>query len=385
MREMQISRVVGPLHVDCKNMIERAVQDMIRVIAYRRDMLQYDTLFMNITSRCNSRCVFCEVWQRDSGNDLSLARIKDIIHEAREMGITWAYFSGGEALLRSDVWEMIDTAAGSGMEYSIISNGLLIDRLGENELRRLAKSKWMDLSLESHRPDVHDRLRGGAGFFNRTVKGIEILRLQGTVVNMNTVLCRDNYSDIADILRLGKELGVAYSNFLPVHVWSNYYDVPGRDKFALVPTPVQLHNIDTYLREMIAFAKSINQPTNLPHVIQWLKTYFEYQRPGLDELWMKKVVRGFSCLEAFVKLFVDSDGSVMPCPMLNSLGSVKELSLRESVARMADIKKSIRKEIFPAECNKCSCQMAINYTFSIENHPFQNLGRLCQAVSNRFL
>jgi len=346
-----------------------------QVRRYERGELGYGCLFVNITSRCNSRCRYCEAYTLDATRELDRERLFALFEEARQAGIPHIYLSGGEPFFRRDVWELIAGILNQGLRFSVVSNGLLVEHFLPAQLDLLKKAQWIDISLESNRPETHDFLRGGKGFLKRTTEGIRILKKNGLTVNINTTVCRQNYAELPGVVAFAREHGVDYINFQPLHVVSNYHDAQAGDKSDMLPTREQIAHLPDYFQELAGLARREGVRTNIPHVAPWMHQYFEHCQDG-SSLWMRRCLKDFSCLEIATKLFVDADGSVLPCALLPPAGNVREEPLAALIDKMRPVRLAIRDGKFPPACNRCSCQMSINYKFSVLRRPVRNFGHL---------
>ena len=197
----------------------------------------------------------------------------------------------------------------------MVSNGLLLEKCDPQQLDLLQKASWIDISVESGRDETHDFLRGGKGFLQRTTRGIDLLKQRGVQLNINTTLCRQNYDDLPGVIAFAKEHRIDYINFQPLHIWSNYHNAEANDKSDMLLTREQIDRLPDYLQELLALARNLRVRTNIPHVAPWAQQYFLHAADA-SSLWMRRCLRDFSCLEIAVKLFVDADGSVLPCALL---------------------------------------------------------------------
>ncbi len=355
------------------NFISKRFNDLKMIVKYRKNALSCETLFINLTSKCNSKCIFCEAHSLDVSRDMSSDDIFRVVEESKALGARIVYLSGGEPFLNKDIWEVIKTLRDQGQSCAILSNGLLIEKFDSAQLAALQQAGWLDISLEAADPKIHDELRGKKGFFEKTIHGIEILKRNSNTVNLNTIICGLNFDGLKDLIKLAKEMGIGMINFQPVHIWSNYHDIqPMPNKTSLTLTEAQMEDLDEFLDDLIKFSRSIAMHTSLPHVKPWLKTYFQHHKHQHGYLWMQDAVQDFACIEVFTKAFVDADGSVLPCALLKPCASVKEMPLKEALGKCDRIKLSILQGNFPEECHKCSCQMAMNYVFSLKNSPIKN-------------
>jgi MoaA/NifB/PqqE/SkfB family radical SAM enzyme len=165
-----------------------------------------------VTSRCNSRCLTCPIWRMKKVYEPSLAHEKLIIDRFREAGVLIAVFTGGEPLMRKDIPEILKHSYEQGLITCMVTNGLLLSkRLDEI-------SSYVDrivVSLDSSKPDVHNRIRG-IKVFDRAIEGIRKARSKGVEVVINSVISKSNLGDVEEILYLGERLGASGVAFDPL-------------------------------------------------------------------------------------------------------------------------------------------------------------------------
>ncbi len=164
---------------------------------------------MDVTYRCNERCVHCYLDHDDHG-EMTTAEIKDVLDQLAEAGVFFITFSGGEVLLRRDFFEIIEYARRLMFNVKIKTNAVMIH---EDEARRLRELgvDTIQISVYSHRPEVHDAITKLPHSFERTVKAIRFLREQGLRVTIANVLMTVNSSDHSGVQELAAELGVQYT------------------------------------------------------------------------------------------------------------------------------------------------------------------------------
>ncbi len=153
----------------------------------------------NCTRRCNLRCVHCYSQSRDLdyGGELTTDEGKRLIDSLAEFGVPVILFSGGEPLLRKDLFELISHASSSGMRAVISTNGTRItpeiaERLkGEN-------LSYVGVSLDGTR-DVNDKFRGVAGAFDAAMAGIQACQDADLKVGLRFTINRRNVDEIPAI------------------------------------------------------------------------------------------------------------------------------------------------------------------------------------------
>ncbi len=181
---------------------------------------KYVTLL--VTRACNSRCVMCEYgrssYTRDG--DLTTGELIDIITELDELGTTDIILSGGEPLLRPDIFDIISEVAkrGIGASCALCTNGTLLDRTHARKLTQAGIKVRAVLSLDGSRPEIHDRIRGTPGSFYRIRSAVRLLVEEfgwGDHIGINTIITARNKDDVENIIRLAAELGARTIKIAP--------------------------------------------------------------------------------------------------------------------------------------------------------------------------
>lgn len=156
----------------------------------------------NITRRCNLRCIHCYAHARagEQRNELSTAEGMALIDDLAQMGVPVLLFSGGEPIMRKDLPELAEYAAGKGMRAVISTNGTLIDRETARVLKDIGLS-YVGISLDGNR-EVNDRFRGVEGAFDMAMEGIENCKAAGIKVGLRFTINRFNADEIPGLFDL---------------------------------------------------------------------------------------------------------------------------------------------------------------------------------------
>lgn len=163
----------------------------------------------DLTYRCNERCVHCYLDHHDHG-EMTTAEIKRLLEEMADAGVLTLTLSGGEIFLRKDFFEIIEYARQLTFCVKLKTNALLI---GEREARRLRDLAVQEIqvSIYSHRPEVHDAITLVPGSLKRSLAAIRFLKAQGLKVVMANVLMRQNMRDYSGVQDLAHEIGVEFT------------------------------------------------------------------------------------------------------------------------------------------------------------------------------
>ena len=164
---------------------------------------------LDVTYRCNERCIHCYLDHDDHG-EMTTAEIYNLLDELAEAGVFFLTLSGGEVFMRMDFFDIVEYARSLMFCVKIKTNAFMI---GEKEARRLRDLMVQDVqvSIYSHRPEVHDAITLLPGSLKRTVAGIQQLRSQGVKVVIANVLMMQNLSDHDGVIQLAEELGAEYT------------------------------------------------------------------------------------------------------------------------------------------------------------------------------
>jgi len=156
----------------------------------------FDSVEWEVINTCNAKCWTCISWT-ESENDavLSFSKASHIIDRLAEAGFTKVCFTGGEPMLRKDLFRLLALAKRKGFTTELVSNGLLIN---ERKARLLVDSKLdiLIVSIDAADPQLNDRLRGIEGYHELALAAVENIRtmrgnalpkvvLQATISNEN--------------------------------------------------------------------------------------------------------------------------------------------------------------------------------------------------------
>src|SRR3990172_9126543 len=163
----------------------------------------------NVTRECNMKCGHCYInaTEKKLSNELSTQEGKNLIDQICQVSKPLLILSGGEPLLRSDIYELIQYGASKGLKMGLGSNGSLIDDAVASKLKA-AGIATVSISLDSHIPAQHDEFRGVVGSWEKAVNACKALRKNNVLVQVNTTLTHDNYNQIDDIMSLSEGIGV---------------------------------------------------------------------------------------------------------------------------------------------------------------------------------
>jgi radical SAM protein with 4Fe4S-binding SPASM domain len=163
---------------------------------------------LDLTYRCNERCVHCYLDHHDHG-EMTTAEIKDLLDQMAAAGVFYLTISGGEILMRRDFFEILEHARLRTFCIKLKTNGILIRKREADRIRDLGVES-VQISIYSHIPEVHDAITKLPGSLKQSIEAIRRLRTHGIHVIMANVLMVQNVRDYAGVRALAAELGAQF-------------------------------------------------------------------------------------------------------------------------------------------------------------------------------
>ncbi len=156
----------------------------------------------NLIRRCNLTCKHCYSISADKDfpGELTTEEIFTVMDDLKRFRVPVLILSGGEPLLRPDIFDIAKRAKGMGFYVGLSSNGTLID---QNNIDRIAECdfNYVGVSLDGLR-ETHDKFRRLDGAFDASLAGIRLCRDLGLKVGVRFTLTQDNAHDLPGLLKL---------------------------------------------------------------------------------------------------------------------------------------------------------------------------------------
>jgi radical SAM protein with 4Fe4S-binding SPASM domain len=268
----------------------------------------------NLTRLCNERCQHCYLNaspHASRSDELSSAECVEVLAQLEFLAAgALIIFTGGEPLLRADIYDLATEAQRRGFTVVVGTNGI---RLTPDRLARLREAgvQGVALSLDSLHPEVHDAFRGRPGAWRATRRSIECLREEGFPFVLQTTVSRTNLAELPDLVALAAESGARTHNL--------YFLVPtGRgETFTSDITPAEYEGLLLDIHRW--------QETHAGRLLISAKCAPHYQRVLWEEDPDSPYLRTFDagaggCPAAMHYLGIRPNGDVTPCPYLPVCG-----------------------------------------------------------------
>ena len=263
-----------------------------------------------VTYRCMANCVHCSAGKhfKKGVKELTTKEAKKLIDDAQKLGVTIIAFTGGEPLIREDLFELISYVDQRKAMPIMFTNGAL---LTDENVQKLVDAGLYSIfvSIDSPFPEEHDRLRGIPGLFETAMNGIQKLKSNGVLVGLSSYATRSATEKgmYKKLHELGKELGV--------HNIILFDGVPTgnilKDTSELLTQELQ--------EEIYSYSSKIFKQKVVP--------------PLSSQSWQNSVegnLSGIGCLAANIQFYASAYGDIAPCDFTPiSFGNIRDLPLKK--------------------------------------------------------
>ncbi len=283
------------------------------------------TALLELTKRCNLRCCHCYV--AGDRAELPTDRWVGLIGELADEGCLKAGLTGGEVALRDDFLVVAEAVKRQRMALTVMTNGTGFDDIDIDELASL-KPTLVSISLYAARADVHDRVTGTVGSFERSIATLRRLRERGVKCRVASVLMDENLLEYRGLIALATSMGCSYT-----------FD-PTIGPRADGDTAPLAHRVSGDLLARFYLDDMITEAT----------------KEGRLALHSGPLPAGSagSCSAGFTGLFVEATGTVWPCVGLGpSFGAIDERAFAD--VWRSDVASGYRRTMNRSreECREC--------------------------------
>ncbi len=295
-------------------------------------------LILMAHSRCNCRCVMCDIWRTAETRELTLADLAPHLVSLRELRVQWVVFSGGEPLMNPGLFALASALREMNIRITLLSTGLLLEKYAP-QIRETIDEVIVSLDGPAA---IHNEIRRVPHAFETMAAGIARLRSLAPEIPIRarTTIQRANHLHLRDTVHSAREL-----------VWP----IERQNQVALNESELSAleNEVDQVILEFSAdiasgfIAESVSK-------LRRLVRHFRAQlglEPPIAPL----------CNAPWVSVVLETDGSLRPCffhppignihdgPLTELLNSANALRFRENL----DIATNL-------SCQRCVC--SLNYT-----------------------
>jgi MoaA/NifB/PqqE/SkfB family radical SAM enzyme len=313
-------------------------------------------LILNIHSRCNCRCVMCDIWKRETSDQIRAQDLERHRTSLKTLGVRQVVLTGGEPLLHNDLAVLCNFFREQNIHLTLLTTGLLLHKRAEE-----VASLFDDVIVSLDGPqDIHDAIRRVSGAYNLIYKGIAAVRhyCPSIPITCRTTVQKANHRHLCETVDAARALGLDSISFLAADLTSEAFNRPliwpgerqSEIGLNLEETKCLEEEIERLILEYEAgighgyIVESAAKLRKIPRRFREHLGQFSPQAPICNAPWVSAVV--------------EVDGSVRPCFFHRSIGNISSSTLEEVIN--GDAAQAFRRSLdieTNATCQRCVCSL----------------------------
>jgi len=336
---------------------------------------------VNLTDRCNQRCIYCEIGQGTvlPGQDrLTYDHLMWIIDRMADEKIRRISLCGGEPFLFEGIIELVAYAGKKDIQCTITSNGMTIHKLTDADLAVLKTYKTLiNISVDSFKGEVQNFTRGTNQALHNAELSIEKLIEKGIPLTVLCVITKHNYSMLYELVQETYHRKIRQILFQPVIQWTNYPGIPAlEDKPGLNVPADKLNILENELKRILHFEQRHRISTNVYRILPWIGSYIRAASAPNSSWFWKDVLGKFYCRDIYAIIDITYDGGIQPCGLAKAGVNIKHNGQEGLVDMWKRSTASLRHDLENGEfhpfCNACCHHFSRNMLASIMRYPLHN-------------
>lgn len=303
-----------------------------------------------VTRSCNLNCVHCRAASSlgPYSGELSTEKCLKLIDEIAAVSTPVIILTGGEPLLRPDIFEIASYGTNKGLRMVMATNGMLVTPAVAHKMME-SGIKRVSISIDGKDAQSHDAFRQQKGAFAGAMTGIEALKNAGMEFQINTTITINNLDQIKDIFKLAKDIGAAAH-----HIFLLVPTGRGKDLAAQAITAADYEETLMWFHQESMNCEIQLKATCAPHYFRIM-----HQNKSKGEKPVKKAGGHFhestrGCLGGITFCFISHTGQVQPCGYLElNCGNVKKKSFA-SIWENSVVFRNLRDySKYEGKCGRC--------------------------------
>jgi len=303
-----------------------------------------------VTRSCNLACKHCRAAAQlePYPGEFDTAKAKALIDTFPQTGNPIIIFTGGEPLLRPDIFELVRHANGLGLRCVMAPNGTLVDEVAAANIKASGIQRC-SISIDGPDAASHDVFRGVPGAFEGALRGIANLKAAGVEFQINTTVTRSNLHSFKDIFALADGLGAA--------AWHIFLLVPTGRGAQLGAEAIDADTYEQVLNWFYDFRKTTSmhlKATCAPHYYRIMRQRAKAEGVSVtpETFGMDALSRG--CLGGTGFCFISHTGIVQPCGYLElNCGDVTKTPFPEIWKNSPQFKALRDPKQYEGKCGPC--------------------------------
>jgi MoaA/NifB/PqqE/SkfB family radical SAM enzyme len=317
-------------------------------------LVRLPILILSPHSRCNCRCVMCDIWKVTDATEISATDLERHAASLAGMGVEWAVFSGGEPLMHSDLFRLCEILRNRGIRVTILSTGLLLEKHAQ-----AIAANVDDVIVSLDGPcEVHDRIRRVPGAFLKLAAGVRSIHAirPDFPITARCTIQRLNSSQLRATISAARELGLRGISFLAADLTSPAFNRPegwtSERQLSVALSPEDLPALESEIESIVndnecgGFVGE--SPAKLRRIVHHFRAHLRLVEPIAPV-----------CNAPWVSVVVEADGVVRPCFFHPPIGKVDAaVSLMDVVNGAAAVRFRTGLDVASdPTCRRCVCSL----------------------------
>jgi MoaA/NifB/PqqE/SkfB family radical SAM enzyme len=313
-------------------------------------------LILNAHNRCNCRCVMCDIWKRETNDQI---RVQDLDrHRASliNLGVRQVVLTGGEPLLHNDLAALCNFFREHRIQLTLLTTGLLLHKRADE-----VATLFDDVILSLDGPqEIHDAIRRISGAYNLIHSGVAAVRHHNPFMPIvcRTTVQKANHRHLRATVDAARALGLDSISFLAADLTSEAFNRPlmwpAEKQSEIGLTAEEANALEEEIERLILeYEAAINHnyvvesPTKLRKIVRRFREHLGEVKPQSPV-----------CNAPWVSAVVEIDGSVRPCFFHRTIGNISSSSLEDVINGEAaqSFRQSLDIQSNPT-CQRCVCSL----------------------------
>jgi MoaA/NifB/PqqE/SkfB family radical SAM enzyme len=304
-------------------------------------------------SRCNCRCLMCDIWKDTKSTSLSLSDLDRLLDDFQKLSVEWVVLSGGEPLMHPHLFEFCAKLRERCIQTTLLSTGLLFERYAPSIVETVTDAI---VSLDGP-PAIHDQIRRVQGAYSSLARGVQAVhKLRPAFpVSARSTVQRGNYRFLTETARTAKMLGLKSISFLAADVISEAFNRPlawdGERQSEIALTVEDIHQLESEIETLISdWAESefiAESPDKLRRIVLHYRAHLGLTQPLAPQ-----------CNAPWVSTVIEATGAVRPCFFHAPIGHLGHNGLVNVLNGPAgvDFRSHLNVAANPT-CQRCVCSL----------------------------
>ncbi|HEY7928772.1 MAG TPA: radical SAM protein [Steroidobacteraceae bacterium] len=315
-------------------------------------------------SRCNCRCVMCDIWQGSGRELIGPESVRAWLPQWQRLGVRRVVLSGGEALMHPRLWELCAALRDAGIDLTLLSSGLLLARHAADIALHCDE---VIVSLDGP-PGLHDAIRRVPRAFERLARGIEAVAAAaaagGAAVSLSgrCTVQRQNYHALRAVVRTARELSLAHISFLAADVSSSAFNRPGGwDAQRTAQIALSEEDLPQLQAELGLLAQEHAEDFASGFIAESPRKLRERLYQHYAALLGRGEFAPNRCNAPWVSTVIETDGTVRPCFFQPPLGNLHRAADLQSILNAPEARSwraglDVRRNEI---CRRCVCTLSM--------------------------